>query len=204
MSWSEIHLREFPWRSAEDPYEIFIAEMLLQQTDAPRVVPVYKKFLERYPSLNSLCNASHEELLDLLRPLGFHFRASRLKEAACYLIQKYNGQIPAIESDLLSVPGVGLYVANSILANAFNQHSAVVDTNIVRIFSRFFGILSNYSRPRRDPFVWKFAQQIAPKHLTSIWNLSLIDFGAKVCKARSPQCDICPLNEKCYFIAANN
>jgi A/G-specific adenine glycosylase len=203
QDWAASNLRDFPWRHTKESYNIFVAEFLLQQTDAPRVVPVYEGVIEMYPNIETMKNASVIALGSLLRPLGFHFRAKRLLEAVKVIDVKYQGIIPDSEKDLLILPGVGLYVARSICANAFGQPLAVVDTNIIRIYQRFFGLISNRARPRNDPLFWDIAQQVAPRKNVGLWNLSLIDFGALVCTARNPKCENCPVAARCVFYKAN-
>lgn len=196
-SWAEQHLRDFSWRHTTEPYRIFIAEFLLQQTDAPRVVPVYHKFLEQYPTIYDLASASLDELVEVLRPLGFHFRAVHLLASAHDIIERFEGHIPHTEEELLELHGVGRYVARSVCTNAFGQQLAVLDTNIARILQRFFGLPLSRARARNDPYLWEAAQRVAPKRDVGFWNLTLIDFGAAVCTARSPKCSLCPVQQRC-------
>ena len=200
-AWAKGNMREFPWRRTKDPYAIFVAEFLLQQTDAPRVVPVYHRMLETYPTLKTLAEASVFDLAHLLQPLGFHFRALRLSQAAQAIMEDPNhkGRVPHTETALLKLPGVGRYMARSVCANAFGQRMAVLDTNVVRILQRFFGIESRYARPRNDPFMWEVAQEAAPHTDVGAWNLALIDFGAATCKSRKPRCPECPLQQQCAY-----
>jgi A/G-specific adenine glycosylase len=197
-AWAEQCLRDFPWRHTTEPYRIFVAEFLLQQTDAPRVVPVYHRFLERYPTIYDLAAAPVDELAEILRPLGFHFRAVHLLTSAGEIVERFEGHIPHTEGELLELHGVGRYVARSVCTNAFAQGLAVLDTNIARILQRFFGLPLSRARARNDPFLWQAAQRVAPKREVGIWNLTLIDFGAAVCTARNPKCSICPVQKRCY------
>jgi len=201
LDWAEINLRDFAWRHTCDPYAIFVAEFLLQQTDAPRVVPVYERFIEKYPTLASLADAPQAAVVELLHPLGFHFRARRLHRIAQLLIADSTnaGRIPANEDELLRLPGVGPYVARSVCSNAFHQSLAIIDTNVSRIIMRFFGFSTSRARPRNDPMLWAFAQQIAPSFDVPHWNLALLDFGALTCTARNPRCSDCPLVANCCY-----
>jgi len=204
-AWSAVHLRDFPWRRTTDPYAIFVAEFLLQQTDAPRVVPVYEQVVGRYPTLEALADAPLADLTSLLLPLGFHFRAVRMREVARLLVNDTAGgagTVPRVQAELLKLPGVGLYMARSICANAFGQPTAVLDTNVARILQRFFAIQPRTARPRDDVGLWDAAQRAAPRRKVSAWNLTLIDFGAAVCTARSPRCARCPLQRRCAYAAA--
>ena len=201
IAWGKEHLRDFPWRQTTNPYEIFVAEFLLQQTDAPRVIPAFMQLLKKYPTLSSLAEASVSELADILKPLGFHYRASRLHRAACILTEDVicKGNIPNDEVKLLQLPGVGKYIAKSVCANAFGQPVAVLDTNISRIFQRFFGLKPRLTRVRDDPYFWETVQRVAPSTNVGFWNLALIDFGAAICTVKEPHCFECPLREQCKY-----
>jgi len=201
LDWAKENLRIFPWRSTKDPYQIFVAEFLLQQTDAARVVPIYKEFLSKYPNISEIAEASLSEIAEILKPLGFHYRASRLL-LAIRLITKdttYGGKIPNDESRLLQLPGVGRYIARSVCANAFDQSVAVLDTNVTRILQRFFGLKPQRARARDDRSFWDYAQKVAPSTNVGLWNLALIDFGAIVCTFRKPRCSECPLQQQCNY-----
>ncbi|MDV2995254.1 MAG: Adenine DNA glycosylase [Chroococcidiopsis sp. SAG 2025] len=197
-SWATLNLREFPWRNTTDAYAIFIAEFLLQKTSANTVAPIYADFLTRYPTLKDLATASVEEIAILLKPLGLHFRADRLYQSVQVIIEQYDGKIPASEAQLLSLPGIGLYTARSICANAFAQPLAILDTNVARILERFFGLQGNRVKSRCK-LLWSAAEYVAPKTNVSRWNLTLLDFGAGVCTARNPSCGICPLRSQCNY-----
>jgi A/G-specific adenine glycosylase len=198
-AWETNNLRDFPWRQTTDPYSIFVAEFLLQKTVAATASPIYEAFLERYPSLEVLASASVEEVAQLLQPLGLSFRAERLCRSAKIVAEKHRGIIPASEEELLSLPGIGKYSARAICANAFGQPSAVLDTNVARIFERFFGLQGERVKSRCK-ILWATADAIAPKKEVSRWNLTLLDFGALVCTARKPHCGECPLQKKCCYL----
>lgn len=201
LDWAKQNLRVFPWRNTTDPYQIFVAEFLLQQTDAPRVVPVYNEFLLRYPDLSRLAEASLSEIADILRPLGFHYRASRLLRSVRLITQDptWGGDIPNDESRLLQLPGVGRYIARSVCANAFDEPVAVLDTNVSRILQRFFGIKPRVARARDDRYFWDIVQKVAPSANVGLWNHALIDFGATICTFRKPHCSECPLRQQCMY-----
>jgi A/G-specific adenine glycosylase len=201
--WSAENFREFPWRQAADPYAILVAECLLQQTEASRVVPLYGQLLERYPKIGDLSGADLEALEALLHPLGLHFRAKRLRDMAGQVVRQHGGTVPDRESDLLALPGVGPYTARSVCANAFGQSLAILDTNVARILERFFGLEGGRIKSR-DKKLWQAAQLVSPETDTSRWNLTLLDFGAIVCRARSPLCEGCPLQSRCLFFASRN
>ncbi|MCD8485728.1 MAG: A/G-specific adenine glycosylase [Desertifilum sp.] len=198
QTWSLDNFRDFPWRQTTDAYSIFVAEFLLQKTGTPTAVPVYEAFISRYPTLKSLAAAPIEEIASLLQPLGLHFRAVRLCQSVQVMMEQYSGQVPQQEAELLKLPGVGLYTARSICANAFGQPAAVLDTNVARILERFFGLQGNRVKSRCK-LLWKAAEQVAPQTDVSRWNLTLLDFGALVCTATNPRCSQCPLRDRCNY-----
>lgn len=201
IDWAEHNLRDFPWRRTSDPYAIFVAEFLLQKTDAAKVVPVYTTFLSRYPTLNTLATAPVEEIAYLLQPLGLYFRAERLCQSIKIVLESHAGKIPSTEAKLLALPGVGKYTARSVCANALGQPLAILDTNVARILERFFGLQGNRVKSRCK-ILWKAAELVAPCTEVSRWNLSLLDFGAAVCTAKNPRCVECPLQQKCSYSTA--
>lgn len=199
LSWSQDNLRDYPWRNTKDPYSILVAEFLLQRTDADTVKPIYEEFLIKYPILDDLVNADINDISELLQPLGLFFRAERLSETAKIIRDKYEEKIPQEESELLKLPGIGKYTARAILSQAFNRSAAVLDTNVARILERFFGIKGGRVKSR-SLILWSAADEIAPPSEVGHWNLTLLDFGARVCTARNPNCDVCPLYERCFWV----
>ena len=196
--WGSENLRDFPWRRTRDPYGIFVAEALLQKTNAAKVLPVWEAFLARYSNWKTLATAPVEEVARLLQPLGLFFRAERLCKSAQLVESNYGEKIPATEAQLLELPGVGKYSARSLCTHAFGQPVAVLDANIARILERFFGLKGDRVKSRCK-LLWSAAERIAPDKETSKWNLTLLDFGAVACTARNPRCQECPLRERCNF-----
>jgi A/G-specific adenine glycosylase len=175
-----------------------VAENLLQKTSAERIVQIYETFLLRYPNLAALAESTETEVAQLLAPLGLHFRAARLCEAARRVLDEYGGEIPNTFAQLLSLPGVGEYTANAICASAFDRHTPVLDINVARVLGRFFG-LEHRRLPQRDPTYREMTQHVAPATDVGAWNLTLLDFGALVCRARAPHCSACPLQQRCLY-----
>jgi A/G-specific adenine glycosylase len=199
-AWAKQNLRDFPWRRTSNPYALFIAEFMLQKTDAQTVAPIYEAFLSKYPTLQDLKTATIEDIAQILKPLGLFFRAERLYQSAQIILDKYEGKIPDSEKLLLELPGIGIYTARSICANAFDQPLAILDTNVARILERFFGLKGDRVKSRCK-LLWRTAELVAPARKVAIWNLTLLDFGALVCTARNPLCSQCPLQKKCNFVA---
>ncbi|MGD1914536.1 MAG: A/G-specific adenine glycosylase [Rivularia sp. (in: cyanobacteria)] len=199
LIWGKQHRRKFPWRNTTDAYAILVAEFMLQKTNAPSVAPLYEEFMQQFPTVKALANAHFSEISSILQPLGLSFRAERLYKAAKILIEEYQGEIPNQEAELLKLPGVGKYTARSVCANAFGQSKAVIDTNVARIFERFFGLQGGRVKSRCS-LLWQAAEEIAPLSDVGIWNLTLFDFGAAVCTAKNPHCDECWLRERCNYM----
>lgn len=199
LEWYKNNNRDYLfWRRTNNPYYVLVAEMMLQKTTVKQVQNVVEKFLDRFPTPKDLANASIEEIRKLITPLGMeHKRAVRYKKWAEIVVEKYGGQVPNSENELISLPGVGQYMANSVLCLAFGKQAPLVDTNIVRILKRFFNIKSNKARARTDEKFWEFVRRITPLGKSRDMNLALLDHGALVCTAKNPKCPICPVNEMC-------
>ena len=198
LTWAEQNLRDYPWRNTNNSYHILVAECLLQRTDADTVAPVYETLLTRYPSLNELAIAEVKDIAAILQPLGLFFRAKRLSQTAQTIVAQHQGEIPNSQTELLKLPGIGIYTARAILSQAFGQSAAVMDTNVARIIERFFGIKGERVKSRCK-ILWSAADTVAPKSQVGHWNLSLLDFGALICTARKPKCSQCPLAAKCHW-----
>jgi A/G-specific adenine glycosylase len=198
-AWGVINRRDFPWRNTTDSYHLLVAESLLQKTDAQTVAPIYELFLEHYPTLRDLAIANLEDVAQILEPLGLFFRAERLQQCAEIVLAQYNGIVPDNQKQLLELPGIGDYTARAIGSQAFNQPLAVLDANVARILERFFGLQGERVKSRCK-ILWGAADLIAPKKDVGTWNLALLDFGAMMCKAQNPGCEICPLSSKCKWI----
>ncbi len=184
------------------PFKVLTAEFLLQKTDAAKVVTVYEEFTSRWPSPQALSKARINSILKVIKPLGLRYKAGRLKAVAS-VITADGGRVPNKEDVLLKLPGVGRYIASAVLCFAFNEPRAVVDTNVIRILSRFFGLHSAKVRPREDPFLWKFAQSLVPVRKSKEYNWGLLDFGALVCRSRDPLCSECMLKSNCHYYKIN-
>ena len=201
LAWAKDNLRDYPWRETSDPYSIMFAEILLQRSDADTVAPIYKIFITRYPTLDKLADAKLEEIETILQPLGLFFRAERLSQTAKILVENQR-EIPEKETELLKLPGIGKYTARAICSQAFGKPAAVLDTNVVRILERFFGIKGTRVKSRCK-ILWSAAETVAPKTEVGYWNLALLDFGAKVCTSIKPKCSQCPLATRCCWFQGN-
>ena len=201
LRWYDTNKRSFPWRRTKNPYYILVAEILLQQTDAAKVAKEYSLFINTFPKASKLAAASKSSVNKFISRLGLDYRVNRFISVARELEKQFNGKVPDTQEKLLKLPGIGPYIANAVLASAYNKRVAVLDTNIVRILERFFGLTSSKTRARTDPMLWTAAKQLLPKktNMCKTWNYALLDFGALVCSHYSPICKECPCRRKCSY-----
>jgi len=189
-----------PWRSAKNPYEILVTELMLQKTHAvQQVLPVYTEFFKNYPNIETLSRADVAEIKKVIESLGLqNVRSRRLKELASVVCKRFDGKIPQRRDDLMSLPGVGEYVANAVLCIAFNKPEPMVDANFGRVLGRVFYGKEEYPPSRNR--TWKIARDLLPKTEFKEFNLGIIDLGAIVCRPKSPRHEICPVSEECKFL----
>jgi A/G-specific adenine glycosylase len=198
LEWYGTIARSFPWRYDTNPYHVLIAEMMLRRTQARQVIVVYKRFIAKYPDVASLNAASSDEVMEILHPLGLSWRAANFKRLATELVTLYGGNIPRDRQTLLSLTGVGPYVADAVRCFAFNEPSTLIDTNTVRVAARYFGF--NYNpESRRRPAVILAASHLVNQLEPARSNYALLDFAATVCRARDPIHSICPLASHCAY-----
>jgi A/G-specific adenine glycosylase len=198
LRWYSRHARRFSWRETRDPYQILLAEVLLQRTQAVQVEDHYRHVVAAFPTPRALAAASLEDVREVLRPLGLAKRAATLKRMAEELVTRFGGEVPTGVPVLMTLSGVGRYIASAAACFATGARVATLDANVVRVFSRFFGITSEKQRPRDDPALWALADSLLPRKGVVNYNRALIDFAALVCKPRVPLCPTCPLRAKCH------
>jgi A/G-specific adenine glycosylase len=201
--WHTSNGRAFPWRThGTTAYALVLAEMLLRQTRAEMVVPVWSEVLIRYPDPASLAKADSSELFEFVGQLGFgHQRTAALIQMAVYIVRTNRGRIPRTLGALLEVPHLGVYSASAILCFAFQQRVPIVDVNVLRVLSRLYGEDLGADN-RRAPEAWRLAWRILPPYKFRQHNLGLLDFSAQICTARTPKHEVCPLQKICSFYQA--
>lgn len=190
LAWYEKNRRNLPWRRTRDPYAIWIAETMLQQTQVKSVLPYYRRFLEALPTIEALDRASKEKVLALWSGLGYYRRAENLKKAARVIVREHRGKMPREFDSLRALPGVGRYTAGALMSIAFDRPYPALDGNARRVLGRIFAAeeerelraissrLASYSRPGQ-------------------WNQALMELGATICVARAPSCPLCPIRRCC-------
>lgn len=197
LAWYPHGGRDFPWRHTRNPYRVLIAELLLQRTRADLVEPLYHRFLHTYATPGALARAEPADVVELLQPLGYRHRSARLPALGQALIERHRGTVPRSKEDLLALPGVGDYVANAVLAVAFDERRPLLDPNVVRVLERALGRRSHRPRPRDDQTLWNELARLLPARHAREFALGLVDLGATVCRPRRPRCHQCPLNSRC-------
>lgn len=203
LAWYRVHQRKLPWRETRDPYKILVSEIMLQQTQVERVMPKYQQFLKRYPTVEALAQAKTAELRRLWYPLGYNVRPLRLRRIAQQTIQHHEGKIPDSYDGLLAMDGIGRYTAGAVLSFAYEQDAPILDTNVARLLSRFFGVPAAWSNGRRLRRLWQLAEAIIPKGKGYDINQAMMDVGATICTARAPKCPTCALRRTCRSFPIN-
>jgi A/G-specific adenine glycosylase len=186
----------YPWRETRDPYAIWVSEVMLQQTQASRVVPAYCAFLARFPSVGALAAASRRDVVRAWDGLGYNRRAVWLSEGARTIVREHGGRVPRDPEMLRRLPGVGPYTAAAVSSMAFGQPVAVVDTNVRRVVARVH--LGVDGRRAETRTVQVLAQAWLDRDDPFTWNQAVMDLGRQVCRPR-PRCDVCPIARVCAF-----
>ena len=196
-SWYSVNKRDLPWRRTKDPYKIWLSEIIMQQTQIKQGLPYYEAFIGKYPTVFELANANEDAVLKLWQGLGYYSRARNLHASAKYVAEELNGKFPDNYADLLKLKGVGDYTASAISSICYDESSAVVDGNVYRVLSRYFGIDTPINSSKGIKYFKELAQSLLPKNNIGNHNQAIMDFGSRQCKPKSPNCHICPLNNSC-------
>lgn len=198
LEWYPRHKRDLPWRNTKDPYIIWLSEIILQQTRVAQGLPYFLKFVENYPNVESLANAPSEDVMRLWQGLGYYSRARNLHECAKMVFNQYGGVFPDNYKELLKLKGIGSYTAAAIASFAFEEAIAVVDGNVFRVLSRYFGVATDIASPAGKKEFEKLANELIPHDFAGTFNQAIMEFGALQCVPKSPDCTICPLREGCF------
>ena len=197
LTWYERYGRDLPWRRSRDPYAIWVAETMLQQTQVQTVIPYYERFLARFPTLEALAAAPLDDLLKVWEGLGYYARARNLHRAARLIVQEQGGQLPQSSDTLRRLPGVGRYTAAAVASIAFGQDVAALDGNVIRVLCRLFAVDDDPDRPAIQRRLEKLALAIMPPGRAGDANQAFMDLGAMICTPARPQCLLCPLTTLC-------
>jgi A/G-specific adenine glycosylase len=197
LRWYRANQRDLPWRRGRDPYRIWLAEIMLQQTRIAAVLPYYERFLARFPNVRDLARARESEVLKYWAGLGYYSRARNLHRAAKQIVAEHNARFPKTADSALALPGIGNYTAAAILSIAFDVPLAALDGNVARVLARLFAIRGDLRAPKSWKRLATTAQQLLPHESASDWNQALMELGETICTPRTPQCAHCPVARHC-------
>lgn len=200
IDWYSGNKRLLPWRETRDPYKIWLSEIMSQQTRVEQSLPYYLKFTEAYPTVFDLAGASEEEVLKLWQGLGYYSRARNLHTTAKYVALELNGVFPRDYGGLIKLKGIGDYTASAIASICFNEPAPVVDGNVYRVLSRYFGVDLPVNSSKGIKYFKELATKLIDHDNPGTYNQALMEFGAIQCKPQSPHCEICPLNNSCVAL----
>lgn len=199
MEWHRVdNDRSLPWKEEQDPYKIWLSEIILQQTRAEQGLPYYQNFISAYPTVTDLANATDEDVFRMWQGLGYYNRCKNMLYSARYIRDDLNGVFPATYEGILALKGVGVYTAAAIASFAYGLPRAVVDGNVYRVLSRYFGIETPIDSTSGKKEFATLADKLLDKTDSAAYNQAIMDMGATVCKPAAPDCTRCSLQKNCF------
>ncbi|MFX1254852.1 MAG: A/G-specific adenine glycosylase [Promethearchaeota archaeon] len=199
IRWYQTFQRKLPWRKTTDPYAVLVSEIMLHQTTVKQVIPIYERFLEKFPTVEALAAAEVTMVKAITDTLGYKRRGEYLWTIARTVVEEYGGKIPDDIETLLKLPGIGRYTAGAIVSFAFRKPAPIVDTNVIRVFTRIFTLSQEGAPSVFEKIVWKIAESLIPQDQIYDFNQAIMDLGAMVCIPNHPRCGQCPLREICQY-----
>jgi A/G-specific adenine glycosylase len=203
LEWYPHNKRDLPWRNTNNPYIIWLSEIILQQTRVAQGLPYFEKFLETFPNVGDLANSPEETVMRLWQGLGYYSRARNLHRCAKDIIEIHGGQFPKTYDSLLQLKGVGNYTAAAIASFAYNEPVAVVDGNVFRVLARYFGIATDIAGNSGKKEFEALANSLIPKDRPGEFNQAIMEFGALQCVPKNPDCGICLMKNGCFAYKNN-
>ncbi len=203
ISWYLENSRDLPWRRTKNPYYVWLSEIMLQQTKVAQGLDYYLKFVETFPTINDLANADEDTILKMWQGLGYYSRARNLHFTAKFIVNELDGRFPNNYNDIIKLKGIGDYTASAIASICFKEPTAVVDGNVYRVLSRYFGIETPINSSKGIKEFKKLAQQLLKKEKPGTFNQAIMDFGAIQCKPKKPLCMFCPFADSCFALQKN-
>lgn len=197
LIWYYKNRRNLPWRKDRDPYRIWVSEIMLQQTRVDTVIPYYERFLNQFPTLQDLAEATDDQVVKAWEGLGYYTRVRNLHSAVKEVSAKYGGKVPDDVETLSTLKGIGPYTTGAILSIAFNKKVPAVDGNVMRVFSRLFAMPDDIARPSTRKKMEQIANHLIPAEAPGDFNQALMELGAMICTPSSPQCLFCPVQPVC-------
>lgn len=203
ISWYKANKRDLPWRNTDDPYKIWLSEIILQQTKVAQGLPYYQRFIESYPTIYDLANAPEEAVLRLWQGLGYYSRARNLHACARMVVEQFQGHFPKTYLELLQLRGIGHYTAAAIASIAFKEAVPVVDGNVYRVLARIFGIKEDIASSQGKKAFYTLAKNLIPAKAADDYNQAIMDFGAIQCTPQKPLCGSCIFKHYCVAFQTN-
>jgi A/G-specific adenine glycosylase len=200
MQWYEDNKRDLPWRNTDDPYLIWVSEVILQQTRVEQGLPYYQRFTERFPDLGSLAAAGEDEVMKIWQGLGYYSRAINMLRSARMICQDRHSEFPASYDEIMQLNGVGDYSASAISSIAYGESRPAVDGNVLRVVARHEGILEPVRTTAGRNKVKEILAGYIDKEQPGIFNQAMMELGAIVCRPKQPLCPVCPVSETCYAL----
>lgn len=200
IHWYLQNKRDLPWRNTQNPYEIWLSEIILQQTRVAQGLPYFEAFINAFPTVYDLANASEEQVLKLWQGLGYYSRARNLHQTAQLVVNSYNGVFPSTYDGLLHLKGVGLYTAAAIASFSFGEAVPVVDGNVFRVLARYFGVETDISSHGAKKEFTQLAQELMDVKQPALFNQAMMEFGSLQCVPANPNCDQCVFNDSCVAL----
>jgi len=197
IDWYQLHKRDLPWRNTDDPYIIWLSEIIMQQTRVEQGTPYFNRFAEKYPTVKQFANAKEEEILKLWQGLGYYSRGRNMHHTAKIVMEEHAGYFPSSYDALIKLKGVGEYTAAAISSFSSNEARAVVDGNVFRLLSRYFGIDTPINSGKGKKLFTELANELLDKSQAGEFNQAIMEFGALQCKPKNPDCLACPLQVDC-------
>lgn len=201
LAWYQVNSRQLPWRQSSNPYFIWLSEVILQQTRVDQGMPYYYKFIDKYPSIESLANAEEHEVLKLWQGLGYYSRARNMIKTARVIVTTYGGVFPNNIDLLKKLPGIGPYTAAAIASMAYDLPHPVLDGNVYRVLARAYGINTPINSSKAQSQFLNLAEGLMSTHPPSAFNQAMMELGALVCKPVNPSCMVCPFQDMCFAFA---
>ena len=197
LAWWDAGHVDLPWRGTRDPYAIWVAEIMLQQTQVATVIPYYERWLAQLPAVADLAAASLDKVLKLWEGLGYYSRARHMHAAAQRVMREYNGRFPTTAAELQKLKGIGRYTAGAIASIAFDEAVPVLDGNVIRVLSRLTDLAEDVTQAATKKQLWQLAESLVPQERPGDYNQALMELGQQICQPARPLCLLCPLSELC-------
>lgn len=197
LAWWDAGHADVPWRRTRDPYAIWVAEVMLQQTQVATVIPYFVRWMNRFPKVEDLAAAPLSEVLKMWEGLGYYSRARNLHAAAQMIVDDYGGRLPEDVAGLMKLKGVGRYTAGAIASIAFDRPVPVLDGNVVRVLSRLLDLREDVTKTQTKNHLWQLAGDLVPEDRAGDYNQALMELGQTVCQPATPQCHLCPVSGCC-------